>query len=369
MIRTNVAGVVAAATISLCAMAAPTEVVRGEREFEITEAIGTSPQNAWVVIASRRKGNFGGPEQTLELRKLDSKGTLRTAPALQPALAEAQTGETVFALAGEAVVAAAAKRNVVTLTRIDAARGNAARNTIQTPGRNAHVSAIVPIQGADLLLLGRGGRYAWIARVGNDLQAQWTKSIQEFPAAFTSDAVVLPDGSFVACGGAIVDGRKSVWAATFDANGAVKEQIATAGTDARIAIDPAGGYVLLHDAEEGGTYDVWLRGLSPTLAVRWSRRLSTGSKMNPSMELAKNAGDVWVAAFESEARVSIAAGRGNDVTWTHTPSALSKTWEALWSIARPIVSGSTVILPYTVVTVDERGEQRQVGRVDTLSMR
>lgn len=88
----------------------------------------------------------------------------------------------------------------------------------------------------------------------------------------------------------------------------------------------------------------------------------------PTFGITAGSEGTWVAAFDKQGRAHFAAGRGGEITWQRAAPQLSATWERVWNVGRPVITGSTAVFPYTLSSVNEQGELRQIVVANTFAI-
>ena len=196
-----------------------------------------------------------------------------------------------------------------------------------------------------------------MAKLDARMAEVWNRVIEDVPAIVIEDGIGRKDGSFALCGTGLDGNETHLWLASFNKDGDLKSQETLKGLTSRIAVSGS-GYVVIHDRREDNL-DIWVRGFSAAFSQQFERRIAAGQE-DTSFELRKSTGDGWLAAFGAGRRPMLTAGRDDAILWTHTEPAFSKTWESLWNVGTPLVSGKSVIFPYTLLSVDDKGDQRQI---------
>lgn len=337
--------------------------VRGDREYELKRSFAGKQGTTWLLIGTRAMGKLGGDAQELELRRVDAQGAIG-----EPiAIAGRSSLDPVATLVGESVVVAVSTSSGVEITWIgEQSRAVQARKTIPATSRDLLATAVVPLTEGALLLVGRSGSDPWMAKLSAGLDVLWNHVLADAPAAVLEDAVGLKDGSFVVTGADVEGEKASIWVASFDKEAKPRAQTTFPGLQSRITAD-GNGFVVIHDRQEGN-WDIWARGFSSALEPRWERRIATGGDLPPSFEVRNAPGGGWLTTFGSEQKVNVIAGRADAIEWSHSEPALSQTWESVWNVGSPVVSNGQVVFPYTLLSVNESGEQRQIVGVTKLKV-
>lgn len=342
--------------------------IRGDREYSLKNSAVAADGSVWLVAGVRPKGRLGGPD-IIQVHHIGSDSSVK-APIDAAELIPGASGKPVVGTSGNAVMLAAATgERDVTVVTIDPKTHRAMnRKSFTLPGFDAFVANVVALPSGSFLLLGRTGAQAWMLKLDAGLAPAWERVIEDVPATIALDAAAGADGSFAVAGAHATEaGESHVWIASFTKEGVVKKHAATGGLQARIASDGRGGYVVLHDYRDAA-WDVWARGFSADLEERWSERVATGSKLAPSFEISEAQQGQWIIATEKERRPWVALGDANGkIVWSHEEPSGSAVWESVWNVGAPAMSGATAVLSYTVLTVDEKREQRQEIRVVRLS--
>ena len=338
--------------------------LRGERDYVLKQSLPGSDGAVWLLVGSRPKGKLGDRKQEFELRRVDASGTL-SEPMAIPRMPDSVVDDPLCVALGGSVITVLTTRNGIDVSRFnEKTQSLQGHSSIVAPEPHVFVGAVFPLASGELLIVGRSGTRPWMARINTKLDVVWNQVIDGLPKGFVEGGVANADGSFTLSGVQVVGRSTNLWVASFDKDGKLKTQVALDGMRAHIVSDD-NGYVLLHDERDGG-WDLWARGFSSELAQRWQRRIATGAKLPPSFALASGPESGWVASFGSERKPVLMVARGDEIAWTHTEPALSETWERIWNVGTPIVIGDSVVFPYTVLTVDAGGEQRQMVTIAKL---
>lgn len=336
--------------------------VQGESEIELKGSAPAQDGGLWLLVGLRERGRLAGLGQAFELRRVDSLGNenlrepLRLpsqARAIEPVIGVGATGPVVAWPAGD---------GIVNVQRLDAKTGKVLGTaSITTPDADVFITGVAKV-GGDLVVLGRTGVSGFMLR---------TDGSNAGPVSVISegDTTVLVSGTGrrseeVSVLGKTLheDGVVETWIGTFSASG---RRIVEGdfGEEARVVSRGNGGVVVAHDAKRDGGWDVWVKGFSANLEEQWRIQVVAGARRQPRFNLGSGSSG-WILAVERDRRLAVTLGTdsGTHDAW-RVVQPLNEKWERLWNVGIPEISGDRLIVPFTVVTLDDAGAQHQVVRV------
>lgn len=352
--------------------------VEDNSEFEAKSSVIAPDGTVWMLVNAREKGRFAGPDRQIELRGVDRTGkqvaSVDVSFSLDTTVKEASLTEPYDIAVdknGAIVVFAGNHKGELHAVGFDPKSEHVLFDRkLTTIDGDFFINRVVPAAGA-FFIVGRQYDRGLALKVSADFSLIWKKNFENEPPTIITDAAVDADGSFI-LGGTVTGagGRVSMWLGAFTAEGSMVASTVVPGREARLGTDGAGHYAVLHDVRGSSAWQIWLAGFGADLKPRWTVQLADGLEMPPTFSLARSGGNWFAAVPTSPSLVTIAEVReGGEIANRSFPPPANSKYERVWNVNSLSLSGGDLVLPYTVVTVNGKGEMRQSISVVRLSRR
>lgn len=381
MIRlTTFAFTIAAATFAAAQSTIPERPlwkasVVADKEHDLRRSFITPAGVTWMLAGVKGPGSFVGDDIAMELLGIDASGEELARVDLSELLSgrDVAVFEDVAALASGHVAVFASNAAGELFAYVIAPRENRVVSTMRLGAgrRTHHVADVVPAEDGRLLLIGRAEARGWMMKLEPTLAIRWDKILEDEAMTVMYDAVVRPDGSIVAVGGQLLPtGQTNLWLGSLTSEGQVIARRVLPGRDAAVAVSATGGVAVVHDVKGAAGWDVYLRGYSAALAEEWTTPVASGLRIPPELEIAAGPRGEWLVAGPKNNHLWIGAyGAGGAELWSYPVPMENELWERLWNVGDMAFRGNELILPYTLLVLDEEKKQRQRIRVLKLPVR
>jgi len=349
-------------------------VVEADREHELLRSY-ESPAGTWMLAYAKPAGEYMSTEKTTELIGFDANGAELARIDLDTLFAGkdvvrfhdlavlADRTIAVFATnGGEELFAYIVDPNlnrIVSGMRLGSTR------------RTHYISDVVPAEDGRFLVVGRSNARGWMMKLDAKLAIRWDKTFDDEKMTVFHDASVRPDGSIAAVGGQLLPtGVTNIWVGEITTDGQVAARVMFPGREATIATE-GGRVAVSYDVKGAGGWDVFVRGYGPGLREEWITPLTSGLRLPREFRIAAGPGDTWVVAGATkEKKLGVTAlGTGGAPLWNWTSPVENDFWEMLWNVGDLQLRGPDVVVPYTLLTLDDADRQVQRIRLIKLPLR
>lgn len=236
--------------------------------------------------------------------------------------------------------------------------------------RALYISDVVPAEDGRFLVVGRANARGWMMKLDAQLAIRWDKTFDDEKMTVFHDAAVRPDGSIAAVGVQLLEtGQTNLWVGEITTDGQVAERVHFPGREATIATDN-GRVAVVYDVKGKAGWDVFVRGYAPGLQEEWVTPLAAGQRLPRVFRIAAAPGETWVVAGAKEKTLGLTAvGAGGAPLWSWTSPLENDFWEMLWNVGDLQLRGQDVVVPYTLLTLDDADRQVQRIRLIKLPLR
>ncbi len=346
-------------------------------EYEVKHSFIDSDGTVWMLVNARSKGQFAGPERQTELRAVDKNGREVAKVDVSFALSvnkAAPVGD-FYGIAidrnGAVVLFGGKPEGDLRAIGFDPRSERLLFDRKLTPmTADSYVDRVVAVDKV-FFILGRQSNDGMVLKIGPDFSLIWKKVLQQEPVTLVTDIAVDDDGSFVLAGTVLEKGGNfNVWRASFTPEGEILGREIIAGNNGRLATDGHGHYALLHEARSGTVWEVWIRGFGADLKEKWNAKLAGGLDVPPTYSVARGNTN-WVAAAPTgKGTITVFEVRdGGQIVSAYAPPPVSKTYERIWNVGSVSVVGGDFVVPFTIVSVGDKGEMRQSVNIVRVSRR
>jgi hypothetical protein len=240
-------------------------------------------------------------------------------------------------------------------------------NRLGSAPRALYISDVVPAEEGRFLVVGRSNDRGWMMKLDAQLAIRWDKTFDAEKMTIVHDAAVRPDGSIAAVGVQLLEtGVTNLWVGEITSEGQVAERVQFAGREATIAVN-GGRVAVVYDVKGQTGWDVFVRAYAPGLQEEWITPLAAGLRLPRIFRIAAAPADTWVVAGAKEKTLGLTAfGPGGATLWSWSAPVENDVFQMLWNVGDLQLRGSDVIVPYTLLTLDEN--ERQVQRIRLIKL-
>lgn len=348
--------------------------VLAEREHELRRSYGTGAGAVWMLVDAKPPGKINASEATTELIGLDANGEESARIDLDALFSGMDVirfdDVAVLADGNVAVFATSAAEALFAYTIVPAQNRIESAVRLGGPRRAHHVSDVVPAEDGRFLVVGRADARGWLMKLDAKLAIRWDKTFEDEPLTVFHDAAVRPDGSIVAVGAQLLEtGQTNLWVGELTAEGQVAARQVFAGREASIGVAPH-GLAVVYDVKTDRGWDVFVRGYSDGLGEQWTTPVATNLRMPREYRIAAGLRGEWLVAGPKENRLWLGTyGANGALLHGWTAPMENELWERLWNVGGLLLRGSDLIVPYTLLTLDDEKRQIQRIRVTKLPLR
>jgi hypothetical protein len=346
-------------------------------EYEVKHSFIAPDGTTWMLVNSRVKGKFAGPDRMVEIRGVDKNGQqvakvdVLFALAATPAAPLGEFYDLALDRSGALVVFAGNPKGDLRALGFDpkTERMLFDRKLVALPG-DFYIDRVISTDKA-FFIVGRQANDGLVLKLGPDYSLIWKKNLTTEPVTIVSDAAVDDDGSFILAGTVLEKGgNQSLWRASFTPEGEILGREIGPGADGLLATDGHGHYAVVDHLRTSSGYEVWMRGFGADLKEKWSTKLADRLEMPPTFSVTRGSTN-WIAALPtSKSSVAVFEVRdGGQIVATYSPPPVSATYERIWNVGSVSVVGGDFIVPFTIMSVGEKGEMRQSISVVRVSRR
>lgn len=348
-------------------------VVEADREQELLRSFESS-NGTWMLATAKPLGQYTSTDTSTELLGFDANGQELARIGLDALFAGkdvvrfydlavlADGNVAVFATnAGDELFAYTinpALNRIVSAMRLGAAR------------RTHFISDVVPAEDGRFLIVGRSNARGWMMKLDAKLAIRWDKTFDDEVMTVFHDAAVRPDGSIVAVGAQLLEsGQTNLWVGEITTEGQVAARRLFPGREANIATAD-GSVALVYDVKGATGWDVFVRGYADGLKEVWTTQIATNVQIPSENRIAAGPNGEWVVGGPKVKRpaVSVLSAAGVPL-WSWIAPMENETWEMFWNVGDLQMRGSDVVVPYTLLTLDEAKRQIQRIRIVKLPLR
>lgn len=352
-------------------------------EYEYKMASLSGSNEIWLVVGTRPKGKLGGL-QSLFLWKIDKTTGKKISEFNGKIFAKNKkdkkdkkdkdkTGDITYtkihALTvmqdGDIFLVLEYSDHHVSLIKISKKDGTPLFvKQIEESNHSMMITKIIPVKDHHYLFIGRNAGMPLLMKLDNSGNIIWKKTVVDADISLFMDGLSFENGGYALLGSQLSSPEKTnVWIGKFDADGNLLGEIEFPGRFGSIAGDEAGGLVVVSDQRDSGGWDILVRKFDMKLEQSWEVKiLSEVNTLAPFRISGLPDGSfILTGTNESMLWVSRIKATG-EIIWDHIHRDRSAQWEKLWNFDLAS-SDSEIIIPYTMLTVDSKGEQRQVVKI------
>jgi hypothetical protein len=345
----------------------------GEREHELQRSFVTADGTAWLLVGAKPAVGAPTTQTTTDLAAIDNTGREIARYDLDTSLPVrdiVRFDDVAVLKSGNIAVFVTTLEGELFAITLDAKSGRpVSQMRLRASNRDFNISDVVPAEDGRLLVVGRIGSAPWLMKLEADLAIRWTKVLEDEPVTVVYDAAVAPDGTISAIGGGFADGRFQLWLALLTNEAQVVTRQTFDGREARIARNTSGSLAVAYDVAGPDGWNVEVHGFSATLAEEWSATFRTNQALPSStFDVAPRAAGGWIVTSARKDKQLVVNELRDDgsIATSYSQSLESPVFERLWNLGDIATINGAVVVPYTLMTVDEQQRMRQVVRVTKL---
>jgi hypothetical protein len=345
----------------------------GERVHELQRSFVAADGTVWMLVGAKPAVGAPTTETETQLAAVDAGGreiARYNLDASLPVKNIIRFDDVAVLASGNVAVFVTTGTGELYAVTLDPKSGRAiSQMRLSTPGPDFFINNIIAAEDGRLLVTGRAGAFPWLMKLEKDLAIRWTTVLDDEPVTVVYDAEVAPDGTISAVGGVWADARDQLWLALLTNEGQVVTRQTFDGHQARIARAANGSLAVIFDTPGTDGWDVQVHGFSPALAEEWSSTFRTGHSLpSATFDVAARPAGGWVVTTTRKDKQLVVTELRDDgsTASTYSQSLESPTFERLWNLGDIATINGDVVVPYTLMTVDEQQHMRQLVRVAKL---
>lgn len=226
------------------------------------------------------------------------------------------------------------------------------------------ITKIIMTTDGKFLLIGRAFSKAFLMKIESSGKVVWEKMVRDEKLSLFLDGLVTDEGDIVLIGSHLArGGETNIWVGKFTPDGDLIDRNNFGGRYSSVAKEKGSGYVLVYDKRGPRGWDIWMRGLRSDLTESWNEKILSEVKVSLPFRIADVPSGDFIVVGSKQSRLWVSRIKeGAKVKWTYMHREEGISWERLWNVDL-LSSHDEFFVPFTMIVVNSRAEQRQVIRL------